>query len=30
MESGIVFGLSGALYGEITIKDGLVAAWKEN
>jgi isoquinoline 1-oxidoreductase subunit beta len=24
MESGIVFGLSGALYGEITIKDGRV------
>jgi isoquinoline 1-oxidoreductase beta subunit len=24
MQSGIVFGLSGALYGEITIKDGRV------
>jgi isoquinoline 1-oxidoreductase subunit beta len=24
MESGIIFGLSGALFGEITIKDGRV------
>ena len=24
MESGIIFGLSAALYGEITIKDGRV------
>jgi isoquinoline 1-oxidoreductase beta subunit len=24
MESGIIFGLSGALYGEVTIKDGRV------